>query len=78
MSDLAYSVSADPGTGIRGPTAKGKERGRMEGECLTSAKGIKGRGIVALPSWQNSAGRRRLTGGNIGSGMPAAGRRWVA
>ena len=31
-----------------------------------------------IPSWQNSAGRRRLMGGNIGSGMPPAGRRWAA
>ena len=31
-----------------------------------------------VPCWQNSAGRRRLTGGNIGSSMPPAGRRWAA
>jgi len=35
-------------------------------------------GYKTPPSWQNSAGRRRLTGGNIGSGMPPAGRRWAA
>ena len=39
---------------------------------------VKFRNDTTIPSWQNSAGRRRLTGGNIGSGMPPAGRRWAA
>jgi len=47
----AYSASPDPLAGLRGPTAKGRERERG-GErkvgmgCHTSAEGIKGPGRV--------------------------------
>jgi len=62
MSDLAYSVSADPGTGIRGPTSKGKEFGRMEGECLTSAKGIKGEGYCSTAQLAKFSGPTAANG----------------